>query len=742
MMSRNPIWERFVVKKIAAGVVLIGLVYVGGSYYVGHRATQIMSDMRANVQAQSNDTIVWENVQSRNGLFSSNGSMTMVYTTLKLGNDQPVRVNIDYTIHHALSFSHVAHHVWSASPGDALASAMAPLYATPPSLNGDGYMQWSGVTTSSVNFPGVQDRQTEQATVSFAPMVGALTSGGNQFDMKLAMADISIKDLQGPGSLTVSQLGYEVASSDVSSGSAVAKLTVNQAVVIDEDGQPQTLNGYQWLFDLRYVDDVLSFDMDKTVKSLQVMGNEIDNLEFKLGIDGLHRQDLQQISQLYDQADGNLLSMSAAQQESLETLVRGMLAKGVTLRVPAIKANVKLMGSPSSEAIGLAGLSLSAQITDQKQYAGHVRLALSELTTPEMFRMFVPQVRGFELDVTNQITDGRATLTIKKALASYEQLDSSAKDVTGEFRLSGVKADDLLELLEIIQVSGGDLDYLHPDDFDRLMEILFDAATYGLTLEVPKIAGTGTMRGAAPDSLVLEGLSLKVKLDDPQTGAGTASVALAQLAARGPQMGDIPQIKSYRMELNNQIANGKINYQLQKSVQSYKSDMIEIGPSTVVMNLSGLSAEDVQRFADLGEYALAYLDDDQFDELMQLARNAIESGFELSIPTLDISLDQAKVQGQAALSLAALAGAPLENFDLNRLGQMQLKLAVTGQSPWVTPFVEQAVAMGLVAPVSGGAQAELVFKDGQLVFNGQAMPVEEFVTFGNVMVQDMLADTE
>ena len=730
------------VKKIASAVVVVALIYVGGSYYVGHRATQAMSDMRANAQAQSNDTIAWENVQSNNGIFSSNGSMTMVYTTLTLDNGQPVKVNIDYTIHHALSFSHVAHHVWRASPDDALAGAMAALYPTPPSLTGDGYMQWSGVTTSSINFPGAQDRQTDRATVSFSPLAGTLVSGDNQFDMKLAVPNISIKDLQGPGSLTLSQLGYEVQSTDVTSGSARATLTLDEAVLVDEGGQPQTLKGYQWLFDFRYVNDVLSFDMDKTLNSLQVMGNEIDNLEFKLGIDGLHRRDLQQMANLYEQADGNLLSLSAAQQDSWETLVRGMLAKGITLRIPAVKANVKLMGSPSSEAIGVAGLTASAQITDQEQFAGHVRLALAELSTPEMFRMFVPQVRDFELDVTNQVTDGRSTLSVKKSLGSYEQLDSSVKDVTGEMTLSGVKSTDLLELLEIIEISGGDLDYLHPDDFDRLVEILYDAAIHGLTLEVPKLAGSGTMRGAASDSLVLEGLSMNIKIDDPQTGAGTASVALAQLAARGPQMAGMPQIDAYKLEISNQIIDGKVKYQIEKSVQSYKDDMIEIGPSVVAMNLSGLSAEDVERFADLGEYSFAYLDDDQFEELMQLARNAIEGGFELSIPTLDISLDQAKVQGQASLSLTGLAGAPLASFDLNRLGQMQIKLAVTGQSPWVTPFVEQGVAMGFVTPVTDGAQAELVFKDGQLVFNGQAMPADEFVTFGNMMVQEMLVDTE
>lgn len=730
------------VKKIAGAVVVLGLAYLGGSYFVGHRATQMMADMRANVQEQSNGAIVWENVQSSNGLFSSEGAMTMVLNTVELDGGQSAKVNVDYVIHHALSLSHVAHFVWSATPDAALAQAMAPLYPSAPSLAGDGHMYWAGRTTSSIGFPGVQEAQTENAIVSLSALEGSITSGKNTFDLSLMVNEILLRDQRDPGRLAITGLTYHAESADVDSGSGLMKLTLDEAQLIGQDGQAQTLKGYEWLFDLRYVDNVLSFDTAKTAQSLQILGSEINAFEFKLGIDGLHRQDVQDLARLSEQTDGSVMNMTDEQREQLQRIGLGMLAKGLTVRVPAIKADVKLLGSPSVEAIGVTGFSLSAQMTNPEQNAGHVRLALQELSTPVMLQAFVPQISALVFDFTNEVVDGRANLSIKKSLGSYELNDQSAKDVVLDVSLKGVKADDLFELIELVQVSGGDLDYLDIEEFERLGEILHDAAAHGLTLDIPRMAGTVATGSGTSDSLVLSGLNLNVKLDDALLGTGKATVELAELAARGPSMGDIPQIKAYKLTMTNEVTNGRVEYQIEKSVDAYKDEIFDIGPSVMAMRLSGLSADDLAQFFELAQQSAGAIDDEQFDALMQLARNAIETGFELAIPTLKITVDQAELDGQAMISLAGLDGAPLTSFDLGRLGQMDVELAIKGQSPWVTPFVQEGIAMGIVTPIDGGAQAQLGFKDGQLLFNGQAMPAGEFIMMGNEIVQDLLADTQ
>jgi uncharacterized protein YdgA (DUF945 family) len=731
--------EQALIKKIGIAAVAVVVAYVAGSYFVGYRAEQMLHDMMANAQAQSDDAIQWENVQTRHGVFTSTGSATMIYEGWQIEQGQPVKIDIDYTIHHALGFSHIAHYLWSATPTDALARAMTPVYTTAPRLSGDGHMYWSGQTTSSIHLPGVNQVQTELAVVSFDPLVGEVTSRKNAFDLTLGLAQLDIVDREDASRLQINGLAYHAHSTDLASGSATLQLNAAGAELTDEFGQAQSLRDYQWLFQIEFVDDVLSFDMTKSAAALLAYGAQVDGFEFGLGIDGLHREDLRQFARLMDRSDEQGHAMTPQQQEELQRVAASMLAKGLVLRVPVLQGDVRLMGSDVAQTFRLRDLSFDAQVTDLVQGVGHLRLGLGQLVTPQALSLFLPSIEGFELDLKNTVTNGHALLEFQKRLAHYEQFGQTVSDVQVQAMLGGVAAADLSDLVDLLWISGGDPNELYEAQAERLAEILHNAITYGLTFEVPRLTASATILSDEVESLDMQGFRLSAKLDDADTLAGRVQVTLEQLKSNGPLTAGIPQVSGFDLVINNQVVEGRATYTLQKSAKAFKNEWLDIEAFDLVLSLTGLPADDVVVLASLLEGGMNSADQQR---TAQALRNAIELGFELDVPTWKVSLDGASLDGQIKLTLDALDGAPLSDFDLNRLATIDLQLGLEGQSAWLDPFVAQGVAFGLVQVDGDQAQAQMRFANGQLDLNGQTLPADEFVTLGNGIIQMMLVDTQ
>lgn len=160
------------------------------------------------------------------------------------------------------------------------------------------------------------------------------------------------------------------------------------------------------------------------------------------------------------------------------------------------------------------------------------------------------------------------------------------------------------------------------------------------------------------------------------------------------------------------------------------------------MRLNGLLAEDVAQVAALIQRGGQAMSLAEHAQTMQALRRAIDHGFELQVPTWKVSLDDARLDGQAELVIAPLGGAPLASFDLSRLATIGLALKLDGQSALITPFIEAGAAMGMVTIDGDQAQAQLQFVKGQLELNGESIPADEFVMMGNMMIQQLLANTQ
>ena len=731
------------VKKLGIAVIVVGgLAYVGGSYYVGHRAEQMLSEMMANAQAQSNDAIQWEGLQKSHGIFSSTGSVTMVYQGIELADGQPAKVDIDYTIHHALGFSHIAHFLWSATPTGELAQALTPVYTTAPSITGDGHMFWSGQTTSSIDFPGVNNAQIDTIDLSFAPVVGEVTSRKNEFDLSLAIDDVQIADREDGSSLQMTGLGYRAHSTDLSRSAAVVEFHLAQAQGVDEFGQTQSLRDYQWLLEFAFDDDVLDFQSKKSIAAIRAFQSGVDNFQWDLAIDGLTRDDLRALAAIDNVGVTSAGELTEAQQEALAPVLASMLSKGLSIRMPVLRGDLQLIGSDVPEALEVKDFQLDLQSGDLEFGAGHFNLSLGALSVPQAWTFFVPQIQGLALSVRNEIVDERAVLELVKQLERFEQAGQSISGVDLQVKVAGVAAESLNELAELLWASGGDPDQLSAPDADRLAEIVQDAIAHGLSVEVPVLTASAMLFSDQPDTIDLQRFGLRAQLDDVQAGAGRFEVSLDSLSASGPMTAGIPQVQGFALMIDNAVTDGRSAYTLQKSAKAFKSDWVDIQDFELEMRLNGLLAEDVAQVAALIQRGGQAMSLAEHAQTMQALRRAIDHGFELQVPTWKVSLDDARLDGQAELVIAPLGGAPLASFDLSRLATIGIVLELDGQSALITPFIEAGAAMGMVTIDGDQAQAQLQFVNGQLELNGESIPADEFVMMGNMMIQQLLANTQ
>ncbi len=729
-------------KKLSVSVAVLGAAYVGGSYYVGHKAEQQLLAMMNNAQARADDALVWQKVDMRHGVFTSTGSMVLVLEQVRLDDSEPVQARIDYTIHHHLHWARAAHFVWSVSPDEALSKALESFYPSAPSLTGDGVLDWSGVVTSSISFPGIVNAKANNGLLSVAPLAGSITAGNNAFDLKLGVADLTLTDPDSPERMQLKGLGYEARSTDVSSGSVAVTFLLDDALLVDEDGAAQTMTGYRWHLDAVYQNDILSFETQKTIASITAMGSQATNVDVQIGISGLHRQDIEAAVSLYDEVDGRWLMLDDEQLLQAQQLVLKMLERGVSVRAPAIRADIKLLGDDAAQVVGLEGFSFSAQITDPEQALGHVKATLGALKVPDVLQAFVPALEGFEFELTNTMVDGRIELTLKKLLGRLTQDQAAVRDVALELRLKGLTTESLVALIEIVNDVEGDMSQLSIEQQSAVADIIEDAATDGLIVEMPVLKGTVDSGAGQPDSIALEGLIFQAKLDDVDTGAGKASFELKQLTAAGSGMVDIPKLKDYRIVASNQVTDGKADYQIEKSIESLDSSVVKIGPSAVVMRLTGLYARDLQKLSEFAPLLEKGLTEAQYQELLDVLGRALSSGFEVSVPKLELAVDGARVNGLATGSLTGLGDAPLASFDLGRATQIQAQIDVTGQSVWLDPFVQQGLAMGLLASDGNKVQGQYQFNNGQLRLNGTVIAVNEFVLAANLLVQQLLAQAQ
>jgi len=722
-------------------VACLGLAYVAGSYYVGAQASERVRAMLEQSQAQSDQQLVWKDVRIDSGVFTSTGQMVMVLPEVIL-EDNPsdvAQMRVDYSIDHALTFASMARFHWSVTPQTGLAKALDQVYQSTPSLTGQGKVEWQGTGTSTIAFPGITNGEMDGQTLTMSPLDGSLVVGNNQFDLALSLPVIDIDHKKHDQKVEIRGLGYKAKSTDTGKGAGSIAVFLDQAQLLEtsEGQKPKPMmhvSDYRWNFDIQYQNNILDLQTRQTAKNLKGMGSEVDNVDIGFGFSGLHRADIVEFSELLKQVDGDVTDMDAKQFEQAQTLLLGMLARGVTFSIPALKGDWKLAENAKAQTVGLEGLSFSAQLLDTATSAGQMSLELKSLAVPEMFQSWVPAVQGLKLTVKNAVNDGRSDIGIEHELAHFSQPGRTFRDVKLDVTVKGFTPEQLTLISDILQATDGDLDRLSQSQQTQLREILESAAAHGLQLMVPVAQMTIEPSAGDKDSFALNDFDLQVKLDDAATGAGQARLSLGQVKAEGPQMAMVPAVEQFLLTVDNKVVDGKVDYDLQVSLQSLEDAMVKLGDASLSLKLTGLSAGDMQRLAELVQSMEQGLSKQEEAELGQILRQALAQGFELSMPTLQAKVHDASLNGSAAVTLQGLGAAPLSSFDAARQAQLHADIEVSGQSPMLDGFVTQGQAMGLLTKKDQSTVGKYAFENGKFVMNGTPMPVTQYVQMVNAMV--------
>ena len=722
-------------------VACLGLAYVGGSYYVGAQASDRIRAMLEQSQAQSDQQLVWKDIRIDSGLFTSTGQMIMALPEVTLKNDPSdiAQMQVDYSIDHALGFDSMARFQWSVTPQTGLAKALDEVYQSTPSLTGQGEIDWQSKGTTTIAFPGLDNADIDGETLTLSPLDGTLVVGDNEFDLALNLPVIDIDYKKDGQKLEIKGLGYEAKSTDTRKGAGSIAIFLDQAQMFEafEGQKPKPMahvSDYRWQFDIQYQNNILDLQTRQTAKNLKGMGSDIDNVDIAFGFGGLHRADIAEFGELLNQVDGDVTDMSAQQFEQAENLLLGVLARGVTFSIPALKGDWKLAGQSKAQTVGLEGLSFSAQLLDTATSAGQMSLELKSLAVPEMFQSWVPAVEGLKLTVKNAVNDGRSDIGIEHELAHFSQRGRGVRDVKFDMSLKGFTPAQLTAIADIFQAVDGNFDRLSEQQQAQLRNILEAAAKHGVQWMVPVAQMTIEPSAGKKDSFELKGFDVQVKLDDAATGAGQARLSLGQLKSEGPQMAMVPAVEQFLLTADNKVVDGKIDYDLQVSLQSLEDAVVKLGASSLSLKLTGLSAGDMQRLSELVQSMEQGLNKQEEAELAQILRQALAQGFELSMPTFEAKVHDASLNGSAAVTLQGLGSAPLSSFDVARLAQLQADLEVTGKSPMLDGFVAQGQAMGLLAKKDQSTIGKYVFKDGKFVMNGAPVPVTQYVQMVNAMV--------
>lgn len=878
-------------KIIIATVVVLGIAYSGGSYYIGERAkTHVQSFIQRSAE-ESGGTIAWKDSQHSSGIFTSSGLAVLHYQQPGDQSVEPINIEVAYHVDHALHWAQLLTFDWSGKAKGTLGQAIDDIYGTGAALTGNGQMDWSGSAQSDINFPGADKQEYASARLTVAPLAGRFKTTENTFDLELSLPSLTVESLDHTGSFAFNDMRIQITSDDVRAGSTRMVAQLKDITLDEGDGAlHMKYDGIKVDLDSQFKDAVWSFAMDQTIESLEAQGIKSTNNQFKFGIEGIRKADLIKLSETAETLD-DAQDITPELITSLYEVGLSILSQGVTLRLDALTAQVTLPGSTKTESVGIKGLALSAKVPDIQTPAGSIEFTLAEMTPPTMVRTWVPAVKDLKLSLTNTMDDERLDLKFDQSLASLQGYGQNVSDVRMEVDLKGLTVEELMGVVAILEQTGGDFDNMSSQQLNNLGQIAQSALAHGVQLEIPMIKGSTNVDGLGPQSLDLQGLRLAAKVDDFDKGAGVMSLtlkkltpptslvglvptvddfkldaknalsdgrsnvtikqslknlkwddvvlgdvsidlatggwrtddvvglaamiehidspndlseserktlntltdrllkegftltlseakgqfaqgksapstldlngldlnvkvdnlntaagqitlSLANLKTTGEMTQDMPQIENFNIAINNQIQDQSINYDIEKRLGQLQMEGYQASDVALHVKLDGLSVKDVTK---LGE-VISQLEDtptaQQQAALLAAARGALVSGFLLDIPTMKATDSDASLNATLKLQLDGLKDAPISEFNLAKLGNLDGSIELKGQNPILQMIVPQAKAMQLLQKSPEGLTGSYQFKDGQMLINGLGLPVEPFISMANTMTIQTLAPTE
>ena len=367
--------------KLAAAAVTLALG--AGAAIATWTSHQVSEQLQAWTRAPSQQSdFQLRKLQHARGFLVSTGTAEVVMRS-RCSDDAAEQaglvMQVSYRVQHLPGVAGLNAFSWQAKPLGEAAQAFKALFGTEEALSGQGHLTWTQDIQSDLVLPAVSLAQGG-GTIEASPSRGAITVGGQ----KVAFAwTVSEAQVRSDGFVArVQGLSFSMDLDNWHRGTGEAAFELRQLSTRDV-----TLEGLKLSSSTREnagrLDSAVRNHLDRLVAGKQ----ELKNLAFDVGMQGLHADSVEQLTRLFSQSCG-VHRMTQDERQTLRAAMRTLLSHGMSLKVEQVKGEspqgsvageltVTLQPAPASGAIELARLLSST---------GSVVLK-GDLASPELQQM-------------------------------------------------------------------------------------------------------------------------------------------------------------------------------------------------------------------------------------------------------------------------------------------------------------------------------------------------------------------
>ncbi len=315
----------------AAGAFALGAAWLGASYYSSSRIDAEIKAFAALPSAQTGVRIV--DLQHKAGFPTSTGTVRFqpqINDPSVAPGDVPI-IEASYSLSHLLMPTSAARVTWTLKPTGMVDSILTMVLGSPLQIKGDGRLTYGGGIDTKFALPEIAVSQ-DGMNINSAPVTGHLAAAGKALEFGLALDKLSASGNGETVNLTKLALDLDVA--DRTQGLGTTSLTFDKFSATDGSAE-----GYRHLTEVSRKGDEIEISNSDTLDKLVVAGQTLSDLELKLAIGKLDAASLLEISTLASETDG-LQTMTPDQNTRLRKSLRTLVAKGVSIGIPALSGTV------------------------------------------------------------------------------------------------------------------------------------------------------------------------------------------------------------------------------------------------------------------------------------------------------------------------------------------------------------------------------------------------------------------
>ena len=315
--------------KIAAGVAaLLVTTWLGASVYVGKRAeAELQNAVKSSSLSRSYRL---RNLQHESGLFSSSGQveLALVDACAREGDaSEWFTAQVSYRLSYFVSPTSLLRGDWSMTPTGEAKEAFEKLFNGQAKLEGKGRLRLSGALESDLNLPALNAISDGEA-LTLSPSTGSIALGKDTMDFDWKTSKIAYR---GQG-WAMEVEGFGMKSDLVSVSRGLGTFSMEAAKF---GNSSLSAEGLKLAMDVSEKGERLDMRMTPSVKMMNVMGKQFEDLLLEMAVTGMHAKSVEQLIELSDKSC-YFRSLTLEESKQMRDSLRKLLFEGLSAGIPKL----------------------------------------------------------------------------------------------------------------------------------------------------------------------------------------------------------------------------------------------------------------------------------------------------------------------------------------------------------------------------------------------------------------------